>query len=67
MREYILFDNQELLQKWLKNFVIFTAPALAIFFAQLASGVEWRVAGMVALLALYGLLADYFKKLKTDQ
>lgn len=66
MREHILFERQELLQKWLKNALLFTAPALAIFFAQLASGVELRVAGGVALLALYGLLADYFRKRSED-
>ena len=52
------------LVKWEKNLLFFTAPILAIFFGQLALGVELKKAGLVALLALYGLLADYFKKLK---
>lgn len=51
-------------KKWASNLLKFTAPALAVFFGQLALKVDWRVAGMVALLALYGMLADYFKKLK---
>ena len=51
--------NQE---KFFKNVLKFTAPALAVFFGQLATGVNWRAAGLVAILALYGLLADYFKK-----
>jgi hypothetical protein len=66
MRKHILFERQALLQKWLKNLVVFTGPALAVFFAQLASGVELRIAGGVALLALYGLLADYFRKRNED-
>lgn len=49
-------------EKFLRNVLKFTAPALAVFFAQLALGVEWRAAGLVALLTLYGLLADFFKR-----
>jgi len=50
--------------KWLKNILYFTAPAVAILFSLLANGVEFRKAYPVAILALYGVLADYFKKLK---
>ena len=50
--------------KFLKNILLFTAPALAVFFGQLASGVNWRIAGSVALLALWGVANDYFKKIK---
>ena len=50
-------------EKWVKNAVMFTAPALAVFFGQLAAGVDIKAAAMVALLAVYGLAADYFKKL----
>jgi len=46
------------------NILIFTSPALAVFFGQLAAGVNWKVALPVALLALWGILADLFKKLK---
>ena len=49
--------------KWAINLLKFTAPALAIFFAQLATGVEWQKATPIALFALYGLIADYLKKL----
>lgn len=62
MKSYVLFDNKETLKKWAVNAFKFTAPALVVFFAQLASGVELRLAFGVALLALWGLLADYLKK-----
>lgn len=55
--------NKEEGKKYLINTVRFTAPALAVLFGQLAMGVEWKAAGLVALLALYGNLSDYFKKL----
>lgn len=61
MKRYRL--DKEQFHKWLKNILKFTAPALAVFFLQLASGVELKLACGVALLALYGILADYFKKL----
>ena len=47
-----------------KNILVFSAPAIAIFFAQLASGVEFKKAVWVAILVIYGILADFFKKLK---
>ncbi len=50
-----------------KNLVVFTAPSLAVFFAQLALKVEWKVAGLVALLTLYGALADFFKKYQASK
>lgn len=53
--------NQE---KFFNNVLKFTAPALAVFFGQLATGVNWRAAGAVALLALWGLASDYFSKMK---
>ena len=42
---------------------MFTAPALAVFFYQLENGVDIKTAGLIALLALYGIIADLFKKL----
>lgn len=45
------------------NVIKFTAPALGVFFAQLALGVDPKAAALVALYILYGLLADFFKKL----
>jgi hypothetical protein len=59
----LLLDKEQL-TKWAKNLLFFTAPILAVFFAQLALKVSLKDAALVALLALYGLLADYFKKLK---
>ena len=56
--------NTEDLKKMGMNVLVFTAPALFIFFYQLSTGVNWKVAGAVALLALYGVLADLFKKLQ---
>ena len=51
-------------KKFLKNVVKFTFPALGVFFAQLALQVPFREASLVALLALFGLLADFFKRAK---
>lgn len=45
-----------------KNLLKFTAPTLAVFFGQLAIGVDWRAALAVAILGLYGAAADVFKK-----
>ena len=51
-------------EKFVRNIFKFTAPVLAIFFAQLAAGIEIRAAFLVALYALYAVLADYFSKVK---
>lgn len=53
------------LQAWGMNLLKFTAPMLAVFFYQLANGVEIKQAGMVALVALYGALANLFSKWNT--
>lgn len=45
------------------NALVFSAPVLAVFFAQLQMGVDLKAASLVAAAVLYGLLADYFKKL----
>lgn len=55
--------SEEQTQKFLKNLLKFTAPSIGIFFAQLALGVKVEDAILVAILALYGVLSDYFKKL----
>ncbi len=55
--------NKEDLQKWGINLLKFTAPALAVFFGQLQMGVHWKPATLLALLILYGSLADLFKKI----
>ena len=48
---------------WLLNILKFTAPILAIFFVQLSQGVDIQSASMVALYALYALIADFLKKI----
>lgn len=50
--------------KWGMNLVKFTFPALGVFFGQLAMKVDPKAAILVALLAFYGTLADFFKKYK---
>jgi len=56
--------QKENFKKWGLNLLKFTAPVLAIFFFQLSQGVEFNSAGLLALFALYGALADFFKKMK---
>ena len=53
------------IKQWGKNLLKFTAPTLAIFFGQLAAGVDWKAALAVALLGLYGAVADIFSKYKS--
>jgi hypothetical protein len=52
---------------WGMNFIKFVAPTLAVFFGQLALGVEWKVASLVALLAFYQSAADFFGKLSAGK
>lgn len=59
--------NKEESRKFLINILMFTAPALGVFFCQLAAGVNYKIALSVALLALWGILADYFKKLSESK
>lgn len=54
--------NMADLKRWGWNALKFSAPALTVFFVQLHMGVEWKAAFLVALLTLYGLLADLFSK-----
>jgi len=51
-------------KKFIKNLWKFTAPVMAVFFGQLALKADVRVAGLVALYALYAALQDYLKKVK---
>jgi hypothetical protein len=55
--------RQEAWKKFGTNLLKFSAPVFAIFFGQLAMGVEWKPAALVAIYAFYGIAADYFKKL----
>jgi hypothetical protein len=54
------------LSAWVRNLLKFTAPSLGIFFAQLSLGVDWKPAGLVALLAFYQAASDFFKKFNGD-
>ena len=56
--------NVEDLRKMGMNLVIFTAPALVVFFSLLAQGVPVAKAWPAGLLALYGVIADAVKKLQ---
>jgi hypothetical protein len=47
-----------------KNLLIFTAPALIVFFGQLALKVDWRAAAGLALITLYGAIVDFLRKYK---
>ena len=52
-------------EEWKKfgiNLLKFFAPALAVFFGQLALGVDAKAALLVAALAFYGVAADWLKK-----
>ena len=49
------------------NLLVFTAPALAVFFSELALKVDWRAAAGLALVILYGAIADFFKKLQATK
>jgi len=50
------------LGKFALNFLIFTAPFLAVFFKQLEMGVDPKAAFLVAVIVLWGLFADLFSK-----
>lgn len=54
-------------EKWKANFWKYVAPTLSIFFGQLALGVDWRAAGMVAMFAIYQSLSDYLGKKNGQQ
>lgn len=49
-----------------RNFLKFVAPTFAIFFGQLAMGVDYKAAGLVAMLAFYQALSDLFGKWKNE-
>lgn len=54
--------NKEELKKYLINTLKFTAPGLAVFFGQLALGVDWRASALTASFVFYTNLSDLFKK-----
>ncbi len=59
--------NSADLKAWGRNFLVFVAPTLAIFFGLLAQKVDWKVALPVALLALWQSTADIFGKLSNGK
>lgn len=60
------FMSSEDWAKWRRNLLKYTAVYLAAFFGQLMLGVEPKAASLVALTALYGALADFFNKYKSE-
>lgn len=54
--------NVEDLKSWGRNALVFSSPALVVFFAQLQMGVSLKQASLLALYVFYGLLVDLFKK-----
>lgn len=71
MQNIVTFFTSELnkssREKFLLNLLKFSAPMLALFFLQLANGVSLEKAIGVALIALYGALADLFTKIGTNK
>jgi len=64
--EIVVSPKNELIPQDVKKFWVnllkFTAPIVAIFFAQLQMGTSREAAALVALYAFYGMLADLFSK-----
>jgi hypothetical protein len=48
---------------WFRNFIVFTAPALIVFFTALSNGVPYKDARYMLIIAGYGLVIDALKKL----
>jgi hypothetical protein len=59
--------NKEDYKKWGMNFLKFVAPTLAIFFGQLAVGVNFEYALPLAIFAFYQSLSDFFSKLNAGK
>ena len=55
--------NSEEFKSYLINSLKFTAPGLAVFFGQLALGVDWKAAALTASFVFYANLSDLFKKI----
>lgn len=49
-------------EKFLRNALTFTAPALALFFGELALGKSFSEAWPIALIAFWGICADFYRK-----
>lgn len=59
--------TSEDVSKWGKNLLVFSAPIMVVFFSLLAQGVKVEKALPVAILALYGAVADLFKKYRAEK
>ena len=55
--------NKEEVKAWLKNALYFTTPALIVLFVQLSQGATLKEAWGVAVVALYGIIADLLRKI----
>jgi hypothetical protein len=58
--------NREDLETLFDNVLKFSGPTLALFFAQLAMGVEFKKAWPIALFSLYQAISDFFSKLNAN-
>lgn len=56
--------KREQQEKFVRNLLKFTAPGIGVFFGQLALGADVRIAATTGLLVIYGVLSDYFSKMK---
>ena len=59
--------NREDLENLFNNIMKFSGPTLALFFAQLAMGVEFKKAWPIALFSLYQAISDFFSKLNSGK
>lgn len=50
-------------KQYLINCLKFTAPGLAVFFSQLALGIDWRASALTASFVLYANISDFLTKL----
>lgn len=55
--------TQEQAKKYLINCFKFTTPGLAVLFASLATGANWKVSLLAGLYIFYSNLSDLFKKI----
>lgn len=59
--------NKKEWKQYLMNTLKFTAPGLAVFFSQLAMGIDWRACALTASFVFYANLSDYFGKLNSGK
>ena len=59
--------NKEEWKAWGKNALYFSLPALTILFIQLSQGATLKEAWGVAVIVLYGIIADFLRKLSSGK